>query len=89
MPRMVKCAKLGRELPGLEEPPFDGPMGQKVFENISEEAWRGWIEHLKMVINEYRLNPANKQHQELILQHMEEFFFGQGAAPPPEYKPQK
>ncbi|HSA93617.1 MAG TPA: oxidative damage protection protein [Terriglobales bacterium] len=86
---MVKCAKLGRELPGLEEPPFDGPMGQKVFENISEEAWRGWIEHLKMVINEYRLNPANKQHQELILQHMEEFFFGQGAAPPPEYKPQK
>lgn len=89
MPRMVKCAKLGRELPGLEEPPFDGPMGQKVFENISEEAWRGWIEHLKMVINEYRLNPANKQHQELILQHMEEFFFGQGAAPPPDYKPQK
>jgi Fe-S cluster biosynthesis and repair protein YggX len=86
---MVKCAKLGRELPGLEEPPFDGPMGQKVFENISEEAWRGWIEHLKMVINEYRLNPANKQHQELILQHMEEFFFGQGAAPPPDYKPQK
>ena len=89
MPRMVKCAKLGRELPGLEEPPFDGPMGQKVFESISQEAWRAWIEHLKMVINEYRLNPANKQHQELILQHMEEFFFGQGAAPPPDYKPQK
>ncbi|HXE90009.1 MAG TPA: oxidative damage protection protein [Terriglobales bacterium] len=87
MPRTVKCAKLGRELPGLEEPPFDGPMGQKVFENISQEAWRMWMEHLKMVINEYRLNPANKQHQELILQHMEEFFFGQGAAPPPEYKP--
>ena len=89
MPRMVKCAKLGRELPGLEEPPFDGPMGQKVFESISEEAWRAWIEHLKMVINEYRLNPANKQHQEIILQHMEEFFFGAGAPPPPDYKPQK
>ncbi|HZD06991.1 MAG TPA: Fe(2+)-trafficking protein, partial [Candidatus Limnocylindrales bacterium] len=31
MPRMVKCAKLGRELPGLDEPPFDTELGQKIF----------------------------------------------------------
>ena len=41
MPRMVKCAKLGRELPGLDEPPFDTPLGQKIYENISAEAWLG------------------------------------------------
>jgi hypothetical protein len=39
MPRMVKCVKLGRELPGLNEPPFDTELGQKIYENVSAEAW--------------------------------------------------
>lgn len=87
MSRMVKCAKFGKEMPGLEEPPFDGPIGQRVYENVSEEAWRLWGEHCKMIINEYRLNPAHKDAQELIVKHMEDFFFGQGSAPPAEYVP--
>ena len=87
MPRMVMCAKFGKELPGLEEPPFDGPIGQRVYENISQEAWRLWGEHCKMIINEYRLNPAHKEAQELIVKHMEDFFFGQGSALPAEYVP--
>ncbi len=46
-----------------------------------------WIEHLKMVINEYRLNPATLEAQEIIIKHMEEFFFGEGGKLPPEYVP--
>jgi Fe-S cluster biosynthesis and repair protein YggX len=86
--RMVKCVKLGKELPGLDETPFDHPLGQRVYENVSKQAWEMWREHLKMVINEFRLNPATMEAQELILQQMEAFFFGEGAAPPPDYKPQ-
>jgi len=84
---MVKCVKLGKEMPGLDEPPFDGELGQKIYDNVSQEAWRLWGEHAKMVINEYRLNPADKKAQEIIVQHMEGFFFGEGAQLPPDYVP--
>ena len=85
--RKVKCVKFQKELPGLEEPPFDTELGQKIYENVSEEAWKMWQEHAKMVINEYRLNPARKEAQEIIVQQMEEYFFGEGAALPPGFVP--
>ena len=82
MPRMVKCAKLGRELPGLNEPPFDTPLGQRIYETISAEAWRQWSEHSKMLLNEYRLNPARREDQEVIVKQLDLFFFGEGSAKP-------
>ena len=56
MARMVQCAKLGREAEGLDCPPLKGELGQRVFDNVSKEAWRMWLEHSKMLINEYRLD---------------------------------
>ena len=78
----VFCVKLKKELPGLEEPPFDSPLGQKVYDNVSQEAWRGWTEFCKMLLNEYRLNPARREDQEVIVKQMEQYFFGEGSAPP-------
>ncbi len=83
--RMVQCVKLRKRLPGLDEAPFDSDLGRRIYENVSKVAWAQWAEHLKMIINEYRLNPATLQAQELIISQMEAFFFGEGAAPPPEY----
>ncbi len=88
-PRMVLCAKLQKELPGLDEPPFDTPLGQKIYESISAEAWRMWTEHCKMMLNEFRLNPANPRDQEVIVHHLQEFFWGQHAAVPPGYVPEQ
>ena len=85
--RMIQCAKFGKELPGLDEIPFDGDLGQRIYDNVSKDAWVMWIEHLKMIINEYRLNPATLEAQEIIIKHMEEFFFGEGGNLPPEYVP--
>src|SRR6266568_9104865 len=87
--RMVKCVKFGKELPGLEEPPWEGELGKRIYENVSQEAWKLWFEHLKMIINEYRLNPATPEAQKLIAGQMEQFFFGEGAALPPGYVPQQ
>jgi len=84
-PRMVYCLKLKRELPGLDEPPFDTELGQRIYNQISAEAWRAWGEHCKMILNEYRLNPANRQDQEVIVKHMEQYFFGESSAAPPGY----
>ena len=85
--RMVRCVKLGKELPGLEELPFESEMGQRIFDEVSKQAWDMLAEHLKMVINEYRLNPGTLEAQELILKQMEQFFFGEGTQLPPAYVP--
>jgi Fe-S cluster biosynthesis and repair protein YggX len=76
---IVLCAKLKKELPGLPEPPFDSELGKKIYDNVSQQAWGQWMEHCKMLLNEYRLNPARKQDQEVIITHMEQFFFGEGS----------
>ena len=83
----VLCVKLKKQLPGLDEPPFDTDFGRKIYDNVSEEAWKQWTEYCKMLLNEYRLNPARREDQEVIVKQMEQFFFGEGAAPPPEYVP--
>jgi Fe-S cluster biosynthesis and repair protein YggX len=73
---------------GLDESPFDGhPLGQRIYENVSKEAWRMWVDRLKMIMNEYRLNLGTREAQEFVLKQMEEYFFGEGAALPPDYVP--
>ena len=88
-PRTVFCKKLQRELPGLETPPWPGELGQRVFENISAEGWKLWEERMKMILNEYRLMPWQKEAQDLIGKQMEDFFFCESAALPPGYVPQQ
>lgn len=85
--RMVKCVKFQRELPGLDAPPWAGELGQRIFENVSEQAWGLWKEHAKMLLNEFRLAPWTKEAQEIIQDQLEKFFFGEGAALPPDYVP--
>jgi len=86
--RNVFCVKFQREMPGLSEVPFEGnPLGEKIYENVSKEAWKMWIEHMKMIMNEYRLNLGTQEAQEFLLKQMEEYFFGAGAALPPGYVP--
>lgn len=87
MARMVFCVKLGRELQGLDEPPQQDELGQRIFENVSNEAWKMWMSHQIMLINEYRLNLTDPKANEFLDQQMEQFFFGEGAEVPPDYVP--
>src|SRR3569833_2796678 len=85
-PHKVFCVKLKREMEGLSEVPFEGhPLGQRIYENVSKQACGMWAEHMKTLMNEYRLNQGTQQAQEFLLQQMEQYFFGEGSAPPPEY----
>ena len=88
MPHMVQCVKLGQQLEGLDEPPFDSPLGQKIYENVSKQAWGQWQEHMKMLLNEYRLQPWKPEAQEFIAEQMHAYFFGDGSQLPKEYVPQ-
>jgi Fe-S cluster biosynthesis and repair protein YggX len=85
MARMVHCVKLGREAEGLEKPPLKGDLGKRIYENVSKEAWRQWLEHSKMLINEFRLDLMSESGQRIWMTELEKFIFGEGAAPPPEF----
>ena len=85
MPRTVMRQKLKRELPGLEYAPLKGEFGERLFREISQEAWQLWLKHSTMVINEYRLNPSEDDAQKILLEQMEKFFFTDEVELPPDY----
>ena len=86
--RKVFCVKFQREMEGLDEIPFEGhPLGQRIFENVSKQAWRMCVEQMKMIMNEYRLNLGTQEAQEFLIKQMENFFFGPGAPMPKDYVP--
>ena len=87
MARMVHCKKLGRELPALTFKPFPNELGQRIYESISADAWRMWLDHFKMVLNEYRLAPSDPRTTAILYAQAEQFFFGEDARPPAEYRP--
>ena len=89
MAHMVFCVRNKKEMEGLDEPPFDSEFGQKIYKNVSKQAWAEWAERQKMLLNEYRLQPWTPQAQSFLVEQMQEFFFGDGAALPAEYVPPK
>ena len=48
-----------------------------------------WLEHMKMLMNEYRLNLGTTEAQELIIKQMDDYFFGEGSGLPTGYVPEK
>ena len=89
MTRTVFCVKLQKEAEGLERPPLPGPLGKKVYEQISKEAWQAWQRYQTMLINKYRLNLLDPQARKFLQEQMEQFLFGTGAGPEaiPNYVP--
>jgi Fe-S cluster biosynthesis and repair protein YggX len=87
MARMVNCVKLGKQAEGMRYKPFDNELGQRIYDSVSQEAWRLWLEHSKMIVNEYRVDLASPRGQQIILEEAEKYFFGEGAQLPPDYQP--
>jgi len=87
MARMVHCVKLGRELPGLDRAPYPGELGQRIFDNVSREAWAMWMQHSVILINHYGLSLADPNAQAFLKEQVEEFFFGADAAMPEGWTP--
>ncbi|MDZ4729275.1 MAG: oxidative damage protection protein [Xanthomonadales bacterium] len=87
MSRTVQCQMLNQELEGLAFQPWPGELGKRVFDNISQQAWKSWLELQTMLINEHRLSPLNPDHRAYLEKEMEKFFFGGGAEKPQGYVP--
>ena len=89
MSRLIPCVKFGKEKEGLEKPPLRGTIGQRVYEHVSKEAWSLWLEHSKMLINEYRLDISSESGQKVWMDELEKYFFGEGSQLPPDYMPKQ
>ncbi len=87
MSRTVQCILLNEEKPGLDRPPYPGDLGRRIFEQVSQEAWRQWLAHQTMLINEYRLVPIEPKDRAFLEKEMEKFFFGDGSEPPQAFVP--
>ena len=79
MSHMVHCVKLGKEAPGMKFLPFPNELGKRIYNNVSQEAWDGWLRYQTMIINENRLSLADPRARQYITQQMENYFFGEGA----------
>ncbi len=85
---MVNCVKLGKEAEGLDRKTYPGELGQRVYDNVSKEAWQQWLGHQTMLINEYRLSPVDPKARSFLEEEMNKFFFGEGSSKPQEYNPE-
>jgi Fe-S cluster biosynthesis and repair protein YggX len=89
MARMVKCVKTGQTAEGLNAPPYPGDLGKRIYDSVSQQAWRMWLQHQTMLINEYRLTPIDPKARKFLEEEMEKYFFGTGSERPKEYVPPK
>jgi len=89
MTRMVQCILLGQQAEGLDRPPYPGELGQRIYDNVSKEAWQRWVKHQTMLLNEYRLTPIEPKARKFLVAEMEKFFFGGGSEKPAAFVPDK
>lgn len=89
MARMVKCAKLGIEAEGFDEPPFPGPKGQEIFEKVSKQAWQQWLSKQTMLINEYKLASFDPKSRAFLAEERTRFLFEGNNDMPQGYVPPK
>lgn len=86
MSRLLFCCKLKQEAEGLDKQPFPGVLGEKIFNEVSKQAWSMWLSHQTMLINEYRLNLMDNKSREFLKEEMNKYFFGEGSEKPSGYR---
>jgi len=87
MLKTVFCVKLKQTLPAMSAPPFPGPQGEYIYQNISQDAWSMWLKHQTMLINEYRLRLIDKSARDFLKEEMHKYFFTGGSETPSGFTP--
>lgn len=87
MARTVFCKKYQREMEGLATPPYPGPKGQEIFEQVSKQAWQEWQAHQTLLINERRLSLMDPATRKFLQAEMDKFFAGEAVAQAEGYVP--
>jgi Fe-S cluster biosynthesis and repair protein YggX len=75
MSRMIQCKKLNKQAEGLEKAPYPGALGKKIYDNISKQAWKEWLQQQTILINEQKLSTIDPSAQEFLLKETEKYLF--------------
>jgi Fe-S cluster biosynthesis and repair protein YggX len=79
--RIVQCRLLKKDLPGLERPPYKNELGQRIYQDVSKEAWQQWLKDSVKFINTYRIDLASPEGQKFMLRQCAIYFgFEEGDA---------
>lgn len=89
MTNTLFCCKLKKEAQALPKAPFPGPLGLRILNEVSKEAWASWLSHQTMLINEYRLNLMDAKSKQFLQEEMEKYFFGTGSDKPAGFSPKE
>ena len=81
MARTVQCTYLKKEGEGLDFAPYPGELGARIYNEISQQAYSLWPAQATLIINHYGLSLGDPNAQKILMQQMEEFFFGEDAKP--------
>lgn len=89
MTRLVHCVKLGIEAEGLDKPPFPGPKGEEIYQQVSKQAWQQWLSKQTMLINEGRLASFDPKVRAYLEVERHKFLFEDNNDLPEGYVPTK
>lgn len=87
MSRTVFCKKYQQDLEGLNAPPYPGPKGQEIYDNVSSKAWQEWQNHQTMLINEHQLKMMEPAARKFLQEQMDKFMAGEDFAKVEGYVP--
>lgn len=99
--RIITCAKLKQDLLAIDDETPEGrralktarliggpELERRIREEISADAWILWTDRMRMVMNEYGLDPTSAEANAVLGEHMAAFFFGDEKEVP-GYTPQE
>ena len=72
--RIVHCRHLKKDLPGLSRAPYRNELGQKLYDEVSKEAWDMWLKDSVKFINTYRVDLASPEGQKFMLEQCAIYF---------------
>ena len=88
MGKTIFCKKYQQDLEAMELPPMPGAKGKELMETVSKKAWREWLQHQTMLINEKHLNLMDPDARQYLSEQLdkflnnEEFDRAEGYVPP-------
>jgi Fe-S cluster biosynthesis and repair protein YggX len=72
--RIIHCRMLKKDLPGLDRVPYKNELGQKIYDEVSKEAWQQWLKDSVKFINTYRVDLASSDGQKFMLKQCAIYF---------------
>lgn len=73
--RTIFCSYFKKNAIGLDYPFYPGEIGQKIYNEISQEAWQEWIKKQTKIINEKKLNMFLEKDRKILENEMIKFLF--------------